>query len=54
MADIHRLKGEGFVAKPLWQPEVVHFNCSGAAECRLNEGSGDAGTAHNVKSRCVC
>lgn len=27
MADIHRLKGEGFMAKLIWQAEAVRFNC---------------------------
>lgn len=42
------------MAKLIWQAEVVHFNCPGAVECSLNEGSGDAGTSHNVKSHCIC
>lgn len=54
MADIHRLKGERFVAELIWQAEAVHFNCSGAAECSVKEGSGDAGTSHSVESHCVC
>lgn len=33
------------MAKLIWQAEVVHFNCPGAVECSLNEGSGDAGTS---------
>lgn len=41
------------MAKLIWQAEAVHFNWPGAAECSSNEGSGDAGTSHNVKY-CVC
>lgn len=49
MADIHRLKGEALTGRL-----QLCILTAGAAECSLNEGSGGAGTAHDVKSLCVC
>lgn len=49
MADIHRLKGEALDGRL-----ELCILAAGAAECSLKEGSGGAGTSHNVKSHCVC
>lgn len=49
MADIHRLKGEALTGRL-----QLCILTAGAAECSLNEGSGGAGTAHDVKSLWVC